>query len=391
MPAETDIGAPARFALPALVDAHVHLPPWWMPRQRDLFLALFLAHGVTTVRDVGSLDGRSLELRAAVAAGTVAGPRIRACGPILDGDPPVLPVAEVVRDEREARQAVAELARRGVDCVKTYRHLSHAALAGVASAAAEHGLPVVGHLPLAAAWDETRIAEIQHVCEPRCGGASRTEIAALVEAARVAGLRHTPTLTAFAGTVLETPPERADLMPSVWRDVIWNPAERLGRLSAGGRSDYLENQQRALAAATQAVRQLREAGVPVLAGTDPFQPYVVPGASLWDELARLEAAGFPREEAWQAASTATGPALGIPQLGRIEAGAPADFLIFERDPLEDASALDSLITVVANGRVYSVESLRARVSELRASSDSLPIRWILYAQARALAWFWRSW
>ena len=51
------------YALPGLIDMHVHLPPAIGLSQAELFGFLFLAHGVTTVREMGSLDGSSLEQR----------------------------------------------------------------------------------------------------------------------------------------------------------------------------------------------------------------------------------------------------------------------------------------------------------------------------------------
>ena len=73
------------YALPGLVDLHVHHPPVVAWGERELFALLFLRHGVTSVRDVGSFGGGMLEHRRRVQEGDLPGPRVYACGPIVDG------------------------------------------------------------------------------------------------------------------------------------------------------------------------------------------------------------------------------------------------------------------------------------------------------------------
>lgn len=57
----------------------------------------------------------------------------------------------------------------------------------------------------------------------------------------------------------------------------------------------------------------------------------------------------------QAISSTTsqaGEVLGVPGLGRIQAGAPADLLVFHADPMRDLAAVDTLVAVIAAGRLY---------------------------------------
>ena len=130
------------YLMPGLADLHVHLEHFDDPSVLDLFLA----HGVTTVRN---MDGRPriLEWRRQVEAGEVLGPRIITAGPILDGDPPLRPDNTAVADPPAARAAVAEQAAAGYDFIKVYTNLSAEAYRAVFAAAAEHGLPVAGHVP----------------------------------------------------------------------------------------------------------------------------------------------------------------------------------------------------------------------------------------------------
>ncbi|MCP5056618.1 MAG: amidohydrolase family protein [bacterium] len=109
---------------------------------------------------------------------------------------------------------------------------------------------------------------------------------------------------------------------------------------------------------------LREAGVPILAGSDSGNPLVVPGAALQEELRQLTDAGIPVEEVWVIATRRAGERLGVPGLGTLEEGAPADLLLFLDDPTRDLAALGSLEAVIAAGRF----STRAGFSRWRWSA-----------------------
>lgn len=348
------------YVLPGLIDMHVHLPPWFAPGQLELFNTLFLAHGVTTIREVGSLDGRVFEVRREIRAGKRAGPRIFACGSILDGDPPVWPLARVVRTAAEGRIAVDELVAEGADCVKVYSHLSDDALQGIREAASAHGLQAVGHLPESLPWRETRIDDIQHICDPRCPALGPRQIDELVETAAWFGIAHTPTLVVYHEQLAaydypaaaRSPAAR--LMPRFWREILWNPRSGLGFSDppVAAHEMFRREQEALVSTLKEVVRKLHERGVRIHAGTDPFNPLVVPGASLHEELRLLEEAGLTAEEAWAAATRVAGQDLGEPGLGRVEPGAPADLLVLGMDPTQSPSALETLEAVVADGRIY---------------------------------------
>ncbi len=383
------------YVLPGLVDVHVHLPPAIAVGQLELFSLLFLAHGVTAIRETGSFGGASFEIRRRIRDGELAGPRIFSCGPFLDGDPPVWPVARIVRDGAEARAAVEDLAASGADCVKVYSQMSADALAGVHEAAARFGLPVIGHLPVAVPFSDTRVAEIQHVCDPRCGELDLDRVEEIVRTAVDANLAHTPTLVVYAQQKGrdEYPQQMrepaAQLLPRFWREVIWNPEYELGYDSreVEARPGYAERHAAMVAMIRTTVRRLHEEGVTVLVGTDPINPFVVPGASLHRELELLVEVGFTSDEAWRAATRRAGEALGEPGLGRVREGAPADLLVFERDPTRDLGALATLTAVVANGRFYSKEELdRVVASQLDHFDRPLYRTLSMFLARRAARW-----
>jgi hypothetical protein len=387
------------FVLPGLIDMHVH----YGADQRELFGLLFLAHGVTTVRDTGDLTGTVAETARTIRDGELAGPRVLSCGPILDGEPPTWPGSRVVRDREAAGAAVEEASATGATCVKVYDSLGRDALAGVRDAAAARRLRVIGHVPHGVDLAEAGLADVQHltgVPEPLFTDATLrgwveswldlpdARIAAVVEASRRLGIAHTPTLVMWErlsrllGDEIDATADRA-LLPRYYRDVVWNPQAGLPFVR-DIRPEVTTALARALPVMMRVVGRLHAAGVRVHAGTDVPSPLVVPGAGMHEELRLLAAAGLGIEGAWTAATRAAGESLGVPDLGVVRAGAPADLLLFRDDPTVDLRALTTLRAVVAQGRLYPRADLEAAIAQHRALHASALYDTVVTALARPL-------
>jgi imidazolonepropionase-like amidohydrolase len=375
-------------ALPGLVDLHVHHPPVVAWGERELFALLFLRHGVTSVRDVGSFGGGMLEHRRRVQEGTLPGPRVFACGPIVDGEPPGWPGARVARDPEEARAIVAALAQEGSDCVKVYNNLSLPAFAALRDEAHRRGLPVVAHLPDEVPLDALRGVELQHLMGLGTDGPWDEALKDYAELSRRLRLEHTPTLVAFARgaelqdyTSLRNDPA-AQLLPRHYRELLWNPDSNplVAWLEPAGFGELPNRYQRML----QAVALLHARGVSILAGTDTMNPFVVPGASLHEELGHLAAAGISLPEVLEIATRRAGERLGLEGLGILRPGAPADLLLFRDDPTRDLRALETLEAVVADGRLYPRAELDEAIRRQLEYFDG-PVYSTLYrAAARVL-------
>jgi imidazolonepropionase-like amidohydrolase len=186
----------------------------------------------------------------------------------------------------------------------------------------------------------------------------------VVRTALARGIALTPTLVALERlsrsddhAALSAEPD-AQLLPRVYRDVVWASSGRLAAEDYAAMRDALEAEKRLL-------RRLHEAGARIHMGTDVLVAFVVPGASMHRELALFVDAGLTPEQAWAIATRGNGESLGVAGLGRLAAGAPADLLVFREDPTRDLRALSTLEAVVARGRLYPRHALEAQLARYR--------------------------
>jgi len=370
------------FALPGLIDAHVHTPPRVAFGNQPLFALLYLAHGVTTVRDVGAADGSLGDLADQLRVGALPGPWMLRCGPVLDGDPPGWPIATVVRDAVDGTAVVERLAREGVDCIKVYNEVSREAFAAIEHAAHQHGIPVIGHVPHAVGLRGVTDFEAQHLTgvpyvhhpRPPHGWDIRDEdVLALDDAeideafaiARSQRLAFTPTLANFrlrlsaSDPLRFTPPEGAGLLPAFWGEawqvIAGHPEGKVATARHLAAIDVLE----------QLVGRAHAAGIPILAGTDTLMPYVVPGESLHLEIEALARALGSAEAALASATTVNGRRIAPGEIGEIAPGARADLLLLSDDPTERLGALRDWRVLFADGRRYDRETVDEWVERYR--------------------------
>jgi imidazolonepropionase-like amidohydrolase len=357
------------FAVPGLIDAHVHTPPRIAIGNQDLFALLYLAHGITTVRDVGASDGSIAHHAERLAEGALPGPRMVRCGPVLDGDPPGWPVATVVRGAADAAPLVERLADDGVGCIKVYNEVSREAFTAIAHAARRRGLPLVGHVPHAVGLGGVSDFESQHLTgvpylhhpRPPYGWDIRDEdVMALDEAevaealtlARRQRVAFTPTLANFqlrlsaSDPARFAPPPGAALLPAFWGDA-W-------QIIAGhpDGEPAIERRLESVVALRGLVRRAHGLGIPILAGTDTLMPFVVPGESLHLELEALQEAFGDAEAALATATTVSGRRIAEGEIGTIAPGARADLLLLREDPTRRLGALRDWSHVFADGRPY---------------------------------------
>jgi imidazolonepropionase-like amidohydrolase len=388
-PGESHTGAvmdgTGMYVIPGLWDMHVHLAftndATRIQTTSALMLPLFIANGVTGVRDMGSNLDAVLATRDAVAAHQAIGPRIVTSGPMLDGPTSRYQVIIKVTTEEDGRTAVRQLHGRGVDFIKTQSLIPRDAYFGLADEAAKLGMRFEGHVPDSIRAREA-VAAHQHSFEHLLGvfGASTT-----MEDSVVAGKK--PSHAAMLEVRSDTN-EKA-IISLLAKDQVWQCPTILSDLGTAadvvsdpGLPYWFKNTVdqwkasslrtlNATDAAAADVKQrfdrwelslttkLHAAGVPFLAGTDaPAGFDLVPGASLHSELEWLVRAGFTPLEALQTATVNPAAYLGkTKDLGTVEAGKIADLIVLARNPLVSIGNTRSVMAVVADGQLYSANEL----------------------------------
>jgi hypothetical protein len=101
----TIVDAKGKYLIPGLWDMHVHTVFGnWLPRNEKITLPLFVANGITGVRDMGSDLDVIKQWRARIEAGRLLGPRIFMAGPMLDGPVPRFPSSAPVANAADGRR-----------------------------------------------------------------------------------------------------------------------------------------------------------------------------------------------------------------------------------------------------------------------------------------------
>ncbi len=375
------------YVLPGLVDMHAHLPPDTPLKLSGYYSLLFLAHGVTTIRDAGDPDGTAVPAaRKGIEDHQFPGPRIFSCGPFVAGaEPRRWANTEIVEKPEDAERIASALVKAGHSCIKVYEDLSVEKIVALKAAGERHGLQVMGHVPSQLSFEEALVPDVQHFFGvPRAESLKRDHVLnriadwqdvddarleLIVQTTLEHGIINTPTLVSSHRLLLYRDYEAAKkdravvLLPRIFPDVVWNPVSGIPYWKEIG--DFLPSLEEALTKKLDLVGRLYHAGAKLQLGTDTQQPFVVPGASLHEEMLLFVRAGIPLEEVWAMATWKQGQTL-IPDLGRLTDGAPADLLVFREDPTQSLEALGTLVAVVAQGKLYFSEEIERTVERYRA-------------------------
>jgi len=407
--APVKIDGTGKYLIPGLWDMHVHLVGYG-----EHSFPLFLANGVTTIRELGGNLASLLWLRQETRFGRLLGPDLLISGPSLHAEfvvraakgSPNSDGMAAVTDPSGAVAIVDSLSRVGVDQIKVHGMMSRAAYFAIVDRAKELEIPVVGHIPDSVMPEEavkaghrtiehnsrlevalsSRGAEItqwmlaamerevqQAGANPRIGPIFALRLAAADSAVRTFDQR---TATTFA--------ERA-ARSQVWFDPTLAVTEVVYRLnepeirnrpelkyvprSARAMDEGLtpapnpsgaeiEDGRRKWNGALRILQPLIAAGARIVAGTDvPVFP-LVPGFSLHRELSLLVQAGLSPQAALQAATRNAAEAAGrLDDVGTIEKGKVASLVLLDGDPLANIANTARIHAVIARGRLLDRATL----------------------------------
>jgi imidazolonepropionase-like amidohydrolase len=400
--------ATGKYLIPGLWDMHVHAA--WGPTL-PTFGPLFLANGVTGVRDMwGRLD-LVAGARIRFAQHRLTEPRFLAAGATLDGNPPLFERSIVLSSPDQARRTVDSMHTAGADFIKVLSVLSPEVYAAIMAEAKRLHMPVAGHVPItvgALAVSRAGQQSIEHLtdlllsCSTEESALRAAQLAAVLPHPRDSLLKFTDHRQVPEILATYSRGKCEGLARLFRRDSTWQvPTLTVNRTvafladSADPRLQFVSPQMREawlrdqpyfesvtaeehaqsrqfFAKKLELVGLLHQAGVPLLAGTDALNPFCFPGFSLHEELALLVEAGLSPMDALRAATR--NPAVflrGLDSLGTIEAGKLADLVLLDADPIADIHNTTRISAVVLDGQLID-QTARQRLLDLVRLEVALP-------------------
>lgn len=398
------IDATGKYLIPGLWDMHVH--EW----NKEVFFPLFIANGITGVRDMFSPLPPIKQWRAEIAAGTTVGPHIFAAGIFVDGPYPFCkPCTIAVSNAEEGRNAVLKVKKMGADFVKVYNMIPRDAYFAIVTEAKRQHMVFAGHVPeFVTAWEASDAGQksIEHLmgilvaCSAkeaqlrkeneaklraegiRADTAMNEQAAALesFDEKKAAALFNRfvrngtwmcPTLSvlravAFSGDADFRNDPRIKYIPAFLKQQFWEDAfgwkEHTPEFNAQAKRVFQKQ--------LEVVGMMNRAGVGLIAGTDTANPYVFPGFSLHDELALLVQAGLTPAEALRTATINPARYFGIEKsVGTIERGKIADLVLLDADPLTDINNTRKIDAVIVGGKYLPKKTLQKMLVEVEAVAN----------------------
>lgn len=371
------INGSGKYLIPGLWDTHVHLGDIG-----EEAIPALTTYGITSVRDMGGDIAKLKNWRSQIESGKLIGPRIKFCGPMLEGKTDALPAGRtdhwLVANPEQARETVNKLAGEGVDCIKIRTFANPETYFALAASAKEHSLLLVGHAP----WGIDPIqssnagqSSYEHGWYPDSWKDLAPEKKAEIENTfRKNGSLIVPTLIAW-----ETRRFPFETVNAVVNDYAAKSDPRLKLVSLSLRKNWLSDLLdlkkmgigspewgKALDSEFEQIAEMHSHGVEVMAGTDTGATMVYLGAALHQELKLLvNKCRFTSIEALLTATVIPSKFFKMEdKLGTIEKGKIADLVLLSADPLQDISNIQKIDGVISNGKWMNRMELDKITSEV---------------------------
>ncbi len=365
-----------KYLIPGLWDMHVHLS-----KIGETALPLFIANGVTSVRDMGSDLDEVIAWREEILAGQRVGPRIKTPGPILEStanvsrmkdEGVVEPVGRTrigVSGPEVAATVVESLARRGVDFIKIRTFSSRESYFSVGEAAKRLGLTLVGHAFGVLPEDVLRAGQrsIEHFLYPVLDDWTDAERMTAFKKFSREGVVIIPTLVSGRDLLFVPNNRAAAITQDNQGDIDWRRKYISEHLLRDWREQVAERTaekppdlEPIMRSATRNLREMHRAGVKVLPGTDAAVLLIYPGFSLHDELELLvETVGITPMEAILSATRYPAEFFELQDsLGTISLGKSADMVLLEANPLESIANTRRIAGVMSGGMYFDRHALQ---------------------------------
>ena len=329
--------------VPGLIDSHFHIDG------DDPLPALYLTHGITSVRDPGQWT-EAYDVARKRAAPV---PRLFLCGPHLDSPPAAYPADSfIVRDAEETRIAVNRFADEGASAIKVYFRLPLALIRVATETAHSRGIPVTSHLEIVDATDAIR-AGVDGVEHATSFGTSLLPLRE-AEKYRQAVLadnnaRREGRYQVWNTIDLQSPRAAAVFKLIVERGTVVSPTLAVFERQPGDKSTT-EMHVHAFKQMEAFVGQAFRAGAHVVVGSHSDVPHAKRGWAYQRELELLVESGLTPMQAIVAGTLENARYFGASdRLGSIEPGKLADLVLVEGNPLGNISDMRRVKRVMLDG------------------------------------------
>jgi imidazolonepropionase-like amidohydrolase len=374
-PNATLVDAKGKFVVPGVADMHNHLRSGSFRAQQNplTVMTVLLAFGVTTVFNPSLSTAELATLKQATATDTSGLPRFFGTGPIVTVKSDMLGAqvgAPVPESPAEARAAIRSLKAAGVDAIKVARDdiswassqrtatMSLDVLSALVSAAHDEGLKIYAHAPLLHHAKEVLRAGADGLMHGIIDQPVDQELIDLLIRNRAV---YVPTLSLYEdvadvaawGRRQSSHDERRIVSPIA--DGFTTPA---AVQQFEGFFDNVSFTKQRLAVQRANLKQVFDARVPVVMGTDSGFFGIMMGVSSQIELALMVEAGLTPDAALAAATINAARMIGRDRdIGSIEPGKAADVLILDANPLADIANVRLIHRIVKGGVVHDPAQL----------------------------------
>ncbi len=371
-----------RWLMPGLTEMHGHVPGPDNPAYLENVLFLYVANGVTTVRNMAGAPSH-LALRDRIAKGELLAPTLYTASPWLHPG--------VAGTPEQARQTVRDYKAAGYDLIKL-GSISRGAYGAMADTAHEIGMPFGGHIPeevgLTGALDARQLS-IDHLDRyveflvPEGADtdgldrgffgsgwihlADERRIPEAIRRTLAAGTWNVPTLSLVEHLASSEAPE--DMIK--WPEMRYMPHTVLEQWVSAKRKLQAQPGFQPAAARRfvelrrKLLRSLHEAGAPIALGSDAPQFFNVPGFSIHHEMRMMAAAGLTPYQVL--VSGTRNPALYFNEPdggGTITPGQRADLILLEANPLVDVANVQRRVGVMLRGHWLAEKDIQAKLEKI---------------------------
>jgi imidazolonepropionase-like amidohydrolase len=380
-------------ALPGLVGMHDHLfYPAGGGLYHDMpfsFPRLYLALGVTTIRTTGSIEPyMDLEIKKAIEAGKIPGPKMNATGPYMEGEGiPLLQLHQLTGPD-DASRTVDYWVAEGARSFKVYNFITRAELKAVIDTAHKHGIKVTGHLCSIGFREaaELGIDDLEHglTVDTEFHPEKKPDVCpnpnqAVIAAAKldVAGEQIQTTIKAMVDkhvaltSTLPVFEQFVSSRPDVPQKVLDLLSDDARKAYQANRARIAQNQQSPWPAMfpkeMEFERAFVKAGGTLLAGLDPTGiGGIIAGFGDLREVELLVDAGFTPLEAVKIATLNGAQFLGeADHVGSLAAGKQADIMLVKGDPTAKIADIENVELVFKDGVGWDskklIESVKGQV------------------------------